>query len=195
MATQIKQWCGWGGTDGAGHDLGSVSYQWDDTVAAGFPFGKLTAFTWANGSAIPEQVTLTLRPGALASSVAVGTVTSLPLAAGSACPVPVGTQVQLSSGPTVFTVATAVKVGDTAIAVTSQSNPSLIPAGTLLFCPLPAITIPASGQTAPLPAFYGGGTVGSSGSVNLTPLAVPMMQITSHGLNFVVPPADQTCVD
>lgn len=191
MAIITKQWCGWGGTDGSGNDNGKVSYQYDDTVSAGFPHGKLTAFTWVNGSSIAELITLTLRPGDTGTPINVGAVTSIPLAVASATPVPNGATVQVGGVSFVANGNTA--VGAAAIAVQSHSIGAQIPAGSQVTVPLPAITIPALGQTAPLPAFYGGGTVNPTGSVNLTAVGVPMIQFTAHGQNFVAVPADLTC--
>lgn len=185
MATVTKQWCSWDA------DAGTVSYQFDDTVATGFPHGKLTAFTWANGSSNLQLITMTLEPGVTSADIPAGTVTSIPVAAGLKTPVVSGTPINV--GGASFTASGNEAVGATSIAVQSQVIGVLIPSGSQVENPLPSVTIPASGQTAPLPAFYGGGQVGSNGSVSVASANVPMQQITSHGINFVTIPATLNC--
>lgn len=187
MTILTKQWCQWGGGNG------KVSFSYDDTVAAGFPFGKMTAITWQNSSTTAELVSMTLRPGDTGSTINAGTVSSIPLAAGSRVPLLTGMTVLV--GAFAFTASGNVAVGGTSIPVTPQAIGSPIPAASTVYVPLPAITIPAFGQTAQLPPFYGGGTVQPTDTVNIAGQNIPMGQITSHGQQFPDPPADLTCVD
>lgn len=185
MATITKQWCAWDA------DTGKVSYQFDNTVSTGFPFGKLTALTWTNSSANQQLITITLEPGVTSADIPAGTVTSIPVAAGLKAPISNGQPVVV--GGVTFTASANGAVGATSIAVQSQAVGALIPSGSQVEQPLPAVTIPASGQTAPVPAFYGGGNVGSTGSVSVAAAGVPMIQVTTPHGTFVTVPATLNC--
>ena len=184
MATVTKQWCSWDS------DEGTVSYSYDDTVSAGFPHGKLTAFVWANSSVDQQLITITLEPGTTASDLS-GSVTSIPLAAATLTPTPNGATVAIAGVN--FTASGNSPTGSTSITVTAQDPGTTIPAGSQVEVPLPTLTIPASGGTATLPVFYGGGTVNSSGSVSVSGFGVPMQQITTPHGTFVAIPANLDC--
>lgn len=185
MATITKQWCS------GDADTATISYTFDNTVATGFPHGKLTGISWANSSADPQFAIITLLPGSTSADTPAGTITSLPVSAGLVTPVPSGQPVVV--GGVTFIANGNAAVGATSIAVQSQVTSVDIPSGSQIQVPLPRITIPASGQTSTAPALFGGGTLNSTGSVNVTPLAIPMQQITTPHGNFVQPPANLAC--
>lgn len=182
MALQQKQWCAWD------NDLGSVSYTYDDVSLI------LQSIDWNNQSQFGQLVTVTLLPGITSAAIGPGNVTSIPLAAGSLVPLAANQTIQLVVGgsSTSFIVSKAVNVGDLSITVTRQNVAQAIPSGAQVEAVLPSIAIPPVGQQAVEPPPYNV-TLGSSGSVSIANQSIPMVTITSHGLQFLTPPAILTC--
>ncbi len=185
MAIITHQWCGLTG------DQGHVSYSYDDTVTSGFPHGKMTAFVWVNDTDQPGLVRMTLQPGVTDSDLVAGLVSSIPLAAASPVPTLSGETVMVADVS--FTANASAAVGVTSLSVTPQVIDTLLLAGSEVNAPLPDITIPEQGGSATLPAFFGGGNVSSSGSLNLTNLGIPMQQVQGKLGPIIVPPAILGC--
>ena len=183
MAAVQKQWCAWD------NDLGRVMYTYDDVTLI------MQSIDWNNQSQLGQQVTITLLPGVTGAQVGPGNVTSIPLAAGSQVSMAANSPLTLQTGngnQTNFIVATNVKVGDLSISVKAQTVAQAIPAGAQVLSVLPTMQIPPVGQQVLEPPPYNV-TVGSTGSVSVAAQNIPMVTITSHGLQFLTPPAILTC--
>jgi hypothetical protein len=159
-------------------DRGKVGFRYDDTVAAGFPFGQWTAIGWQNLSQLPRTVQLTLLPGVTSADLS-GTVTSIPVAAGLLTPIPSGATVVI--GGVSFTTTAGRAVGGVTIPVSSTVLGSTILSGSAIAVPLPNVTIPSQGQTSVLDAIYGGATITSTDIVNLTNRNIPMVSQPTKG--------------
>jgi hypothetical protein len=174
-------------------DLGTLTYDYDDTVTTGFPFGKFVGFRWDNGAPYSVAVQLTLEPGVTSADMLAVLVTAIPMGGGLKTPIYAGLTAVVGGidfGGISFTVAANAAVGATAIAVTGQTLLDVLPSGSQVQQPMPPFVIPASGGTATESAFYSNLVVGSTDSVNLTSLNVPMISYVSHGITFVALPAD-----
>lgn len=166
-------------------DTATASYTVDDVAHL------VVSVQWDNPSGEGQLLFPGLNMGTLASDVGPGEVTELELAHGIGVPLTVGQPLTLEDNDGnagAFTVAAPVTVGDTVIPVNPVTLDVAISAAAGPMAPLPTIPAPASGDTATLPDFYGGGSVGSTDSVDFTPLGIPSRTQTGlHGVQEVFP--------
>lgn len=145
MATQLVQFESLYG--------GDVKFAWsyDDVTMLAL------LLRWDNRTSHAFTIDLFLTEADLASDIAPGTVTSLPLAAGALCPFPVSAMAAALQDDVVeelFTPSAAVAVGATSIPVVSKTTTHYLSAGQSVMAHLPTVRVPAAGNTQVQDAFW-----------------------------------------
>lgn len=181
MAVVQRQWCSWD------NDLGTVYYTYDDVSLI------VQSMGWVNNSTQGQSLIMILLPGNTPAALS-GNINSIPTTA-LVCPIPSGSALVVDDGsgnPQTFTTSKAASVGATSISVSHQAVSGTIASGAVLSVTMPTLTVPPQGQTAAEPSPYNV-TLGSTASQSLSNFNIPMQTGTSHGIQFLYPPAILIC--